>query len=203
MPFDPRHASQDSCCRSNFGQVDGSFFVRRKRAIVRVNESCGGDVAVVRGQGTGGVARTVIRGVASLRMYDVRSQGPLILYTAGRIEFYAPPIFPYRIVLIALVISLARVDAAQMEILFPFFELLYCPLCLCKPILRRGTMEFRCVFSGRSCAPLARPPLDCLFMQRKLDINSICDRNSARANLDSALLQFYHSHETNVSRLSS
>lgn len=128
MPFDPRHASQDSCCRSNFGQVDGSFFVRRKRAIVRVNESCGGDVAVVRRTGDRGVARTVIRGVASLRMYDVRIQGPLLLYTAGRIEFYAPPIFPYRIVLIALVISLARVDAAQMEILFPFFRLLYCPL---------------------------------------------------------------------------
>lgn len=46
-PLTPRHASQDSCCRSNFGQVDGSFFffVRRKRAIVRVNESCGGDVS--------------------------------------------------------------------------------------------------------------------------------------------------------------
>lgn len=66
MPFDPRHASQDSCCRSNFGQVDGSFFVRRKRAIVRVNESCGGDVAVVRRTGDrGGCSHSYSRGGSS------------------------------------------------------------------------------------------------------------------------------------------
>lgn len=29
-PLTPRHASQDSCCRSNFGQVDGSFFCSQK-----------------------------------------------------------------------------------------------------------------------------------------------------------------------------
>lgn len=76
MPFDPRHASQDSCCRSNFGQVDGSFFVRRKRAIVRVNESCGGDVAVVRGTGAGGLLAQLFEGWLLCGCMTLGAKGP-------------------------------------------------------------------------------------------------------------------------------
>lgn len=51
MPLDPRHASRETVVAATLDRSTamGAFFVRRKRAIVRVNESCGGDVAVVLG----------------------------------------------------------------------------------------------------------------------------------------------------------